>query len=77
MGLTTNKDVNELIKEAESQGWEVIPTKNCHLKWSGPDGQLFFSSSTPSDRRVVMNIKRDLRMNGFIEIKHKQSRKKR
>jgi hypothetical protein len=74
---TTNKDVNDLIKEAEKQGWEVTMTKNSHLKWVSPLGGLFYSSSTPSDWRVVMKITRDLRMNGFIEIKHKQTRKKR
>jgi hypothetical protein len=77
MGLTTNKDVNNLIKEAEKQGWIIGLTKSNHLKWSGPNNQLFFSSSTPSDWRVVMKIKKDLRMNGFIEIKHKQTRKQR
>ena len=75
MGLTTNKDVNNLIKDAEKQGWDVSLTNNSHLKWMGPAGQLFFSSSTPSDWRVVMKIKKDLRMNGFIEIKHKKTRK--
>lgn len=77
MGLTTNKDVNELIKDAERQGWLVTITKNCHLKWTNPNGGLFYSSSSPSDWRVVMKIKKDLRMNGFVEIKHKQTRKKR
>ena len=77
MGLTTNKDVNSLIKEAEKQGWRVIPTKNSHLKWVSAKGGFFFSSTSPSDWRVVMKITKDLRMNGFIEIKNKQARKKR
>jgi predicted RNA binding protein YcfA (HicA-like mRNA interferase family) len=77
VGLTTNKDVNELIKDAERQGWLVTITKNSHLKWTNPNGGLFYSSSSPSDWRVVMKIRKDLRMNGFIEIKHKQTRKKR
>lgn len=77
MGMTTNKDVNNLIKEAQRQGWVITMTNNSHLKWMGPEGKLFFSSSTPSDWRVVKKIKQDLRMNGFIEIKHKQTRRKR
>jgi predicted RNA binding protein YcfA (HicA-like mRNA interferase family) len=76
MGLTSNKDVNVLIKEAQSQGWNVAPTKNSHLKWLSPKGGLFFSSSTPSDRMAIHRIKQDLRMNGFVEIK-KKTRKKR
>lgn len=77
MGLSRNKDVNDLIKEAEKQGWVVTTTKNSHLKWRSPVGGFFYSSSSPSDWRVVMKITQDLRMNGFIEIKRKQSRKKR
>jgi predicted RNA binding protein YcfA (HicA-like mRNA interferase family) len=77
MGLTTSKDVNNLIKEAERQGWLIVMTRNSHLKWTSPTGAFFFSSSTPSDWRVVMKITKDLRMNGFIEIKRKQPRKKR
>lgn len=77
MGLTRNKDVNNLIKKAEDQGWVVTYTKNTHLKWVSPLGAFFYSSSSPSDWRVVMKITKDLRMNGFIEIKHKQARKKR
>jgi hypothetical protein len=77
MGLSTNKDVNNLIKEAEGQGWQIVMTKSNHLKWLSPLGGLFYSSSTPSDWRVVMKIKKDLRMRGFIEIKHKQTRRSR
>ena len=75
MGLTTSKDVNVLIKTAEKQGWVVEPTNNNHLKWKSPSGGFFFSSSTPSDWRVVMKIKKDLRMNGFIEITKKGRRR--
>jgi hypothetical protein len=78
MRLSSNKDVNDLIKEAQRQGWTITMTRSNHLKWVSPMGDFFFSSSTPSDgRRVVNKISQDLRMNGFIQIKHKQSRKKR
>lgn len=75
MGLTTSKDVNNLIKEAQSQGWIVTPTRNSHLRWTSPKGGFFFSSSTPSDFRVVHKIKKDLRMHGFIEITKKGRRR--
>lgn len=75
MGLTTNKDVNVLIKTAEKQGWAIELTNNNHLKWKSPNGGFFFSSSTPSDWRVLMKIKKDLRMYGFIEITKKGRRR--
>ena len=76
MALSSNKDVNKLIKEAEKQGWTVSMTKGTHLKWSSATGKFFFSSLTPSDHRVLFAIKKDLRMNGFVEIK-KRSKKRR
>lgn len=70
------KDIGVLIKQAEAQGWEVSYTKNNHFKWLSPSGAFFFSGSTPSDHRSMRALKRDLRVNGFIEIVNKKSRRK-
>lgn len=75
MGLSANKDVNVLIKQAERQGWNVTINKSSHLKWVSPMGGFFFSSSSPSDWRVVMKITKDLRMHGFVEIKKTNKRR--
>lgn len=74
--MATNKDLAQLIKEVEKAGWVVILNKNCHLKWVSPTGRFFFTASTPSDHRAIKNIKRDLKLHGFIEVK-KQNRKHR
>jgi hypothetical protein len=71
-----NREVKDLIKEAEGQGWVVEPTKNHHYKWLSPLGGFFFSSSTPSDHRALQNIKRDLRVRGFVTITRKERRKR-
>lgn len=63
------KEVKQLIDQAECQGWNVVPTKKGHYKWLSPLGAFFFSASTPSDHRALLNIKRDLKRHGFIEIK--------
>lgn len=62
-------DLNDLIKQAQKQGWSIDRTKNNHYKWLSPLGRFFFSSGTPSDHRALKNIQRDLRKYGFIEIK--------
>lgn len=67
--LTNSKDVLKLIQKAEEQGWKVYYTNSGHLKWVSPSGQSVFTGSTPSDRRVLQNIKRDLKKYGFIELK--------
>jgi hypothetical protein len=74
--MATTKDLMELIKQARSQGWDVHHTKGDHYKWVSPSGAFFFSGSTLSDHRALKNIKRDLRVNGFIEVTRKQKRKK-
>lgn len=48
-----------------------------HYKWLAPNGKLFFTSQTPSDHRALQNIKRDLRVNGFIFTPKKERRKNR
>jgi predicted RNA binding protein YcfA (HicA-like mRNA interferase family) len=67
--LSTPKELRVLIQEAEAQGWEVTRAKTNHFRWRSPQGDCVFSSSTPSDWRVVMKITKDLRKYGFNERK--------
>jgi predicted RNA binding protein YcfA (HicA-like mRNA interferase family) len=71
MGLTPNKDLNQLIERAEKQGWVVTVRNNNHLKWTAPNGGVVFTGFTPSDRRVTLNITKDLRKYGFIVVSRK------
>lgn len=59
--MSLKKDLKKLIKESELIGWSVMKTNNNHFKWMHPRGGLFYSSSTPSDRRAIMNIMEDIR----------------
>lgn len=67
----TTKEMRTLIKQAEAQGWEVSMRAAGHLKWVSPNGDTVFTSRTPSDRRAVKKITKDLRLRGFIEIKRR------
>lgn len=73
MGLP--KEVNQLVKQAKAQGWFITRTKTTHLKWMSPTGKFFFSSGTPSDSRAIKNLKRDLKVNGFLEFNNKKGRR--
>jgi hypothetical protein len=73
--MASRRDIQELKKQAECQGWVVEPTRKGHYKWISPSGNFFFSASTPSDHRAMNNIKRDLRVNGFIIIERRKGRK--
>jgi hypothetical protein len=72
----TNKDMKELAKEAEHQGWVITLRNNSHMKWTSPTGAVVFTSATPSDRNAINQIRRNLVMNGFVYI-HKKERKRR
>jgi hypothetical protein len=60
------KQIRELIRIAEAQGWEVTPTNSSHLRWRGPEGHgLVFTPSTPSDWRSIKNATAQLRRAGL------------
>jgi predicted RNA binding protein YcfA (HicA-like mRNA interferase family) len=73
--MAVPKDIAKLMKEAEKQGWTVSMTKGDHFKWMSPLGGLFYSSQTPTDHRAINNLKRDLRVNGFIELNRKKGKR--
>jgi predicted RNA binding protein YcfA (HicA-like mRNA interferase family) len=72
----THKELRQLVEQAVEQGWIVNLTSGSHLRWKAPDGALFFTASTPSDRRALLNIRRDLLNHGFIEISRQERRKR-
>ena len=55
----TNKEIDDKIRELLTQGWRVVQSK--HVKLYSPAGKLVTISRSPSDRRVVMNVMRDIR----------------
>jgi hypothetical protein len=56
-----NKDYRQLVRTYQRQGWTVTPTKGGHLCWRGPQGQLVFSGSTPSERRARWHLEAHLK----------------
>ena len=75
MNKARNKDLRELIKQAEKQGFNVKLTSGGHYRWTAPNGVFFFSASSPSDARALKNITQYLRINGFVELKKKKGRR--
>lgn len=63
--MRLTKDFQELAEIAASQGWRIEQRRNAHLSWIAPTGAKVFSSLTPSDKRAVQNLKRDLRRYGL------------
>ena len=74
--MSGTKDLKVLIKQAEQQGWEVGLTKSGHWRWISPTGKSIFCSKTPSDYRMILNFKRELKGLGFIDITKQQRRKR-
>lgn len=55
------------ISVAEANGWTVALTGNSHWCFTPPDPKVpkAYTSSTPSDRRAILNFRRDLRQRGL------------
>lgn len=53
--------LRKFLREAAKEGWTASHTSNGHYKWRHRDGGIFFSSSTPSDRRAEKNIRADMK----------------
>ena len=61
MLYSTDKNVNELVKSLINQGWTYKRHKN-HGKLQTPNRQhTIVLSLSPSDRRVLMNVRADIR----------------
>jgi len=73
--MSTLKELRSLLELATQQGWKIERRNTNHYKLVAPNGKVVFTSSTPSDRRAIENIKRDLRSGGLIIIKKNERRK--
>ena len=51
-----NKDYKQLARAYRLKGWTVRRTKKSHLCWRGPQGQLVYSGTTPSDQRARAHL---------------------
>jgi hypothetical protein len=69
-------ELNSLKKLAEAQEWKIVVSNGGHLKWVSPTGKVVFTSITPSDRRALNNMKRDLKLAGLIIFDKKERRKR-
>lgn len=61
---STQKELRQIIREAERQGWRVEQRK--HWMFYAPDGKnIVTAPSTPSDHRWKQNLIAHLRRYGF------------
>lgn len=61
------KELKEIIKAAEEQGWRVQKTKKGHWMFYAPDGvNKALAPGTPGGGRGVENLIAKLRSYGFV-----------
>jgi predicted RNA binding protein YcfA (HicA-like mRNA interferase family) len=63
--MSGKKDMQQLARKAEKQGWVIEISKGTHMKWTSPAGEKVFSSYSPSDHRAIQNTIRELRKKGY------------
>lgn len=62
--ITSNKDLRRLLCAIEEQGFTIEIRRAGHLKVTAPTGQVFFTGSSPSDKRAILNFRSQLRKAG-------------
>ncbi len=64
--MSARKDLKNLRRLAEDQGWTVELTRQSgHWRFTSPDGATYTTGSTPSDGRGLLNLTTDLRKLGL------------
>lgn len=57
-----NKEIKQIVQDAESRGWTREPSRNGHIKLRHPTtGRMVVMASTPSDVRALKNIRAELK----------------
>ena len=54
-------DLKQLLRQASACGWQVTRTRGGHWRLRHPAGGVVVMSSTPSDRRALLNFRAQLR----------------
>lgn len=63
---SAKKELKEIVKAAEQQGWRVKTTKKGHQMFFAPDGvNKVTAAGTPSDHRAIDNLLAELRRYGL------------
>ena len=64
--MSARKELKEIAREAERQGWRVGRTKKGHSQFFALDGvNIATAAGTSSDRRSIDNLVVRLRRHGF------------
>jgi predicted RNA binding protein YcfA (HicA-like mRNA interferase family) len=64
---SVRKELKEIVRAAEEQGWWVDRTSKGHLLFYAPDGEnIVTTGGTPSDHRALANLISRLRRHGFV-----------
>ena len=58
-GYGANKDIQKMMRKAEkTEGWKVEITKNNHIRFLPPQGEIIIAGLTPNDSGVLQTRKR-------------------
>jgi len=64
--VTHRKDMEQLVRAAEAQGWRAVKSKNGHWQLYAPDGEhIVTAAGTPGSASSVRNTLAKLKRYGF------------
>lgn len=59
------KGLDDIIKKARKEGWQVTQGKRNHMKWLHPDGKTILFSPSTATNRSWANFLAMLKKSGF------------
>jgi predicted RNA binding protein YcfA (HicA-like mRNA interferase family) len=62
----SRREMRQLMRRVEKQGFTTENTNGGHVKITSPDGKPIFASSSPSDGRAIKNLISQLRRLGYV-----------
>ena len=62
----SRREMRQLLRRVEKQGFATENTNGGHLKITSPEGKSIFASSSPSDGRAIKNLIAQLRRVGYV-----------
>lgn len=74
--MSLKVETRRIVRLAETHGFVVEETRNNHLRFLSPSGEIIVGAKTPSDPRSHLNLLSQLRRAGLQDRAPKKKKKK-
>jgi hypothetical protein len=54
--IGAHKEIKELVRKAEREGWHVAQVRNGHIKWTAPSGRVIYTAFSPRSTHGALYV---------------------